>query len=292
MMERVGGVLNQTTFEIPKMDCPSEEKVIRMALDGSENVRHLTFDLSTRRLVIVHVGQADRILSALLPLGFGARISETRTLSESEQSQLAPDKSLSGDDESETKVLRLLLAINAAMFIIELSMGLFAQSTGLIADSLDMFADAAVYGVSLYAVGKAINMKRRAARMSGYLQILLALGALVEVVRRFYFGSEPESDLMMGVAALALIVNVSCMALLSRHREGEVHMKASWIFSTNDVIANVGVILAGALVGWLNTNWPDLIVGLIIAFVVFNGGRRILKISVSSSDRPAGMATH
>lgn len=271
--------MNQTIFDIPKMDCPSEEKIIRMALEGIESIRHLAFDLNARRLAVAHTGQPDQILSALTPLGFGARISETKTLSDAESAKFATDEAPSSDNESETKVLKILLAINAAMFVIELSLGLIAQSAGLIADSLDMFADAAVYGVSLYAVGKALNMKRRAARMSGYLQMLLALGSLFEVMRRFLFGSEPEGALMMGVATLALVANIACMALLSRHREGEVHMKASWIFSTNDVIANMGVILAGVLVGWLNTNWPDLVVGLIISFVVFRGGLRILRIS-------------
>ena len=115
--------------------------------------------------------------------------------------------------------------------------------------------------------------------MSGFLQVFLALGALGEVVRRSVFGSEPEGLLMMGVAGLALIANVTCMMLLSRHREGEIHMKASWIFSTNDVIANIGVIVAGLLVFWSKTNWPDLIIGLIIASIVLRGGFRILKMS-------------
>lgn len=83
----------------------------------------------------------------------------------------------------------------------------------------------------------------------------------------------------MGIAALALAANALCLFLLSKHRHGEVHMKASWIFSTNDVIANMGVILAGALVWAFKANWPDLIVGLIIAAIVLRGGIRILGLS-------------
>ena len=97
----------------------------------------------------------------------------------------------------EASTLKWLLAINGVMFFIEVIAGLIAQSAGLIADSLDMFADAAVYGLAIYSVGKSISMKLRAAHISGVLQVILALGALSEVVRRFVYGSEPISSLMM-----------------------------------------------------------------------------------------------
>jgi Co/Zn/Cd efflux system component len=179
---------------------------------------------------------------------------------------------------AEARTLRWLLAINAAMFAVEIVAGWLAQSTGLLADSLDMFADAAVYGLALYAVGRDPNHKQRAARLSGWLQLLLALGALTEVLRRAWFGSEPEPVPMMGIALLALAANVACLALLARHREGGVHMKASWIFSTNDVLANLGVIVAGALVAWSGSNIPDLAIGTLIALLVLNGARRILRL--------------
>jgi Co/Zn/Cd efflux system component len=125
----------------------------------------------------------------------------------------------------------MLLAINGIMFFIELALGLFAESTGLIADSLDMFADAAVYGLALYAVGRAAAMKAQAAHLAGWLQLLLAVGALSEVVRRFFFGSDPESGLMMGVGLVALIANVTCLILISKKRDRGAHMTASYIFS-------------------------------------------------------------
>jgi len=179
--------------------------------------------------------------------------------------------------KAEATTLRWLLAINAAMFCVEMAAGWLAQSTGLIADSLDMFADAAVYGLALYAVGHA-GRQLRAARLSGWLQLLLALGALGEVLRRWLAGSAPEPLPMMGIALLALAANLACMALLARHREGGAHMRASWIFSTNDVLANLGVILAGALVAWSGSNVPDLVIGALIGLLVLNGARRILRL--------------
>ncbi len=157
-------------------------------------------------------------------------------------------------------------------------MGLIAESAGLVADSLDMFADAAVYGLALYAVGRAAALKTRAAHVAGWLQLVLALGALSEVVRRVFFGSEPESVLMMSVGAVALIANAACLILIAKKRDRGAHMKASYIFSANDVIANLGVIAAGVLVTWTGSPYPDLVVGTIIAVIVLTGARRILKL--------------
>jgi Co/Zn/Cd efflux system component len=117
----------------------------------------------------------------------------------------------------------------------------------------------------------------QAARISGYLQIILGLGVLFEVLRRLLFGSDPQSFLIMGVGALAFLANIICLVLIAKHRDGGVHMRASWIFSTNDVIANLGVIISGALVAIVGSRYPDLIIGTIISMVVVRGGLKILK---------------
>ena len=177
----------------------------------------------------------------------------------------------------EKKTLLIVLGINAFMFVFEMVLGLAAESSGLIADSLDMFADASVYAISLYAVGKSTGLKIRAARLSGITQVALALMVVIDVLRRFIYGSDPISGLMMGVGAVALTANAACLWLIARHRENGVHMQASYIFSQNDVIANAGVILSGLLV-WLSGNrYPDLVIGLVIGLIVLRGGIRILK---------------
>ena len=152
-----------------------------------------------------------------------------------------------------------------------------AQSTGLIADSLDMLADAGVYGISLYVVGRGIQLQASAARISGVLQIVLGAGVFVEVCRRLFYGNEPESLLIIAVGAVALVANVFCLVLISRHRDAGVHMRASWIFSANDVIANLGVIISGVLVWLVGNRYPDLLVGAIISALVISGGFKILR---------------
>ncbi|GAA0796366.1 cation diffusion facilitator family transporter [Marinobacterium sediminicola] len=184
----------------------------------------------------------------------------------------------------ERKTLLIVLAINALMFVFEFGLGWLAQSTGLIADSLDMLADASVYAISLYAIGRSELLKRRSARLSGLMQIGLAALVLVDVVRRFIYGSEPVSTLMMSVGLVALIANVICLSLIMKHRDGGVHMRASLIFSANDVIANAGVILSGALVWWLGSRLPDLLIGLVIALLVLHGGIRILREAAEDED--------
>ena len=242
-----------------------------MALEDLPGVQGLRFDLENRRLEVRHLGAVDGILERLAPLGFGARLDATV--------QAGPGAATApSDPAAESRVLAQLLAINAAMFVFELTLGLVAQSTGLIADSLDMFADAAVYGLSLHAVGRAAAAQRRAAKISGWLQMALALGALGEVARRAIVGSEPVEALMIGVALVALAANLACVALLAKHRGGGVHLKASWIFSTNDVLANLGVVLAGALVALTGSAWPDLVVGAGVGCLVLWGAVRILRL--------------
>lgn len=180
------------------------------------------------------------------------------------------------NNKAQSRVLVQLLVINAVMFVVEIGLGVFAESTALIADSLDMLADAAVYGIGFYAVGRAASEKNRAASISGMLQIALGCVVLLDVSRRFVFGSEPDSLLMMVVGTVALVANVICLKLLLKHRDGEVHMRASWIFSKNDVIANVGIIVSGVIVYLTNMAVADLVIGFVIALIVIRGGLQIL----------------
>jgi Co/Zn/Cd efflux system component len=177
----------------------------------------------------------------------------------------------------ERRLLVTLLAINAAMFGVELASGIAGDSAGLLADSLDMLADATVYGIALAAVGRPRSAKARAALASGYFQIGLSLWVAVEVVRRLFGESEPRSSWMMAVGALALLANVACLAMLAKHRNGEVHLRASFIFSTNDVLANLGVILGGFLVAATGSRLPDLAIGAAVVLLVLRGGLRIVR---------------
>lgn len=180
-------------------------------------------------------------------------------------------------NQDEQQVLIILLLINAVMFVFELTAGIYSESAALIADSLDMLADATVYGIGLYAVGKPLTAKIRAAHLSGLFQLVLGIFVLLDVTRRFVWGSEPESILMLAVGLVALAANIICLRLIVRHRDGEIHMRASWVFSKNDVIASLGILLAGVLVLSTGSHLPDLLIGMAIAGIVIHGGIHILR---------------
>lgn len=180
-------------------------------------------------------------------------------------------------NREESRVLIILLSINAFMFVVEIVLGIMSESTAIIADSLDMLADATVYGIGLYAVGRSPLVKIKAAHLSGVFQVILGVLVSADVIRRLIYGSEPESFLMISVGIAALIANVICLTLISKHKDGEVHMRASWVFSKNDVIANLGIIISGGFVYLLDSRFPDLIIGMIISIIVIRGGIHIIK---------------
>lgn len=263
--------VQKSQFHISGMDCPSEEQLIRSALGSVEGIERIDFDIPQRTLTLWHREAAGQALLCLEMLDLGTKLVLTKEVPESEAAE--------GEEQDQTNVLRLLLAINASLFAIELVAGWLAESTGLISDSLDMLADAIVYGIALWSVTRAKSSQRLAARVSGYVQLLLAFGVLAEVARRALLGSQPEAPLIMGTATLALLANLVCVMALARHRKAGVHMRASWIFTTNDVLANLGVILAGALVYWTSSSVPDLVAGACIAAIVMRGAFRILRLS-------------
>lgn len=172
--------------------------------------------------------------------------------------------------------MRVALVLNATMFVVGLIAGIAAESTGLIADSLDMLADAFAFIIALTAIGRSDLFKVSAARLSGSILLVLGVGVLVDVARRGVFGSNPESTVMIVIATVALILNSTVLHLLSRYRAGEVHLRATWIFTRVDVIANIAVISAGLLVKLTHREWIDLVVGAAIGTYVVKEGFEIL----------------
>ncbi len=261
--------MDRSLFQVPKMDCAAEESLVRMKLDGVDAVRSLEFDLSARRVAVYHEGQLGEVETALGQLGLGSRLVET-----GETDEAVPETT------QQRRLLWTVLLINASFFVLELTTGFISGSMGLVADSLDMLADALVYGLSLLAVGATVARKKGVARLSGYFQMTLAVLGFVEVLRRF-FGVEalPDFRVMITVSALALVANSVCLYLLQRSRDKEAHMQASMIFTSNDVIINLGVIAAGVLVLWLGSGVPDLIIGAVVFVVVTLGAVRILRLA-------------
>jgi Co/Zn/Cd efflux system component len=181
------------------------------------------------------------------------------------------------DSIAQQRVLSIALALNATMFVVGLIAGLVAQSSGLIADSLDMLADAAAYSIALSAVHRDDLFKAKAANVSGGLLLVLGMGVLLDAARRGILGSAPESGIMMGIASVSLVVNATVLYLLSKYRNREVHLRATWIFTRVDVIANLAVILSGLTILLTGFRFVDLIVGAAIGFYVIKEALEILR---------------
>jgi Co/Zn/Cd efflux system component len=179
-------------------------------------------------------------------------------------------------NRQQRQLLWVVLGLNAAMFVVEFTAGWLASSSGLLADSLDMLADALVYSLSLYAVGRGISQKAKATLLNGSLQMVLGLSVLGYVVWRAFTDSMPSVDIMGWVAVLALGVNTVCFVLLFQFRRGDINMRASWICSRNDILANLGVLAAAGLVAWLGSSWPDLAIGALIAAIVIHSSWKII----------------
>lgn len=262
--------MQKSTFHISKMDCPSEENLIRMKLDG-QAIQKLDFDIPNRRLSVYHEGNIQPIDEALKDLKLGSILENTV------EAEIQNTKT---DHRKEKQLLWSVLLINFGFFVVEIITGFFSRSMGLVADSLDMLADAIVYALSLYAVGHATSRKKQIAKISGYFQMALAIFGLAEVIRRFLgYEDVPAFQTMIVISLFALIGNAVSLYLLQKSKSQEAHMQASMIFTSNDVIVNISVIVAGALVYVTNSKYPDLIVGTIVFLLVAKGSIRILKLA-------------
>lgn len=189
------------------------------------------------------------------------------------------------DSPAQRRVLSFALVLNATMFVVGMAAGLIAQSTGLIADSVDMFADAVAYGIALAAFNRGLVFKAKAAKLSGSVLLTLGIGVLLDSVRRGVFGSAPESHVIMAVACISLLVNATVLYLLGAYRKQGVHLRATWIFTKVDVIANLAVILSGAIIWLTGFRFVDLMVGAAIGAYVIKEAFEIL-----SEARTAGEA--
>ncbi len=178
---------------------------------------------------------------------------------------------------AERRTLWIVLLLNAAIAAAFFVTGLTGDSSALIANGVDNLSDTAVYALSLIALSRGRTWKTRAAIVSGVMLLIFAGGILLDVGRRYIQGSEPIGPTMMVMSAIAGVVNYICLRLLQQLEQPDVNLRAATTFSFNDFISNGGILIAGALVLWLGTNWPDLLVGLATALIAIKGGIEILR---------------
>lgn len=179
------------------------------------------------------------------------------------------------------RVLLVVLAINAVMFVLEFGAGVVAGSSALMADASDMLGDALVYGVSLYALSRSDRWKAVAAMLKGGLILLLAGGIAINIFVKLGSGVPPSSTLMLIFGGLALVANLTCLLLLWRFRSQDVNMSSTFECSRNDVISNVGVLVAAGAVALLHSPWPDILIGAAMALLFLRSSAKVVSQAAS-----------
>ena len=177
----------------------------------------------------------------------------------------------------QTKTLKIVLALNLCMFILEFRYGLLTSSTALIADSLDMLGDAIIYAVSIYVVFKSHATKATAALMKGGMMALFGIFVFYQAMYKYLNPITPQYEIIGILGLLALLVNIICFYLLSHYKKQDINMQSVWICSRNDIIANILVILAAIGILFTQSQWPDLIAGIIIGCLFIFSAINIIK---------------
>jgi Co/Zn/Cd efflux system component len=190
----------------------------------------------------------------------------------------------------QSATLKIVLAINAVMFVVELTSGLLAKSTALLSDSLDNLGDALTYGLSLYAVSRGARSKAKVALFKGGLIMAAGLFVLGQVVYGALHPGVPVFETMVIVSLVALAANATCLALLWKHRTDDVNMSSVWECSRNDIASNVSVFIAAGAVWLTQSGWPDLIVGLALASLFLRSAVGVIVSALRELRRSAMIA--
>ena len=185
-------------------------------------------------------------------------------------------KELEKLQQRQSKVLWIILIINAVMFVVEFSGGIKAASLSLTGDSLDMLGDALVYGCSLYVIQKGKKAQARSAILKGGIMLITAIAVFARATYQLFAQTVPTASLMSEIGILALIANLICFLLLIRHRNDNINMSSVWLCSRNDIIANTSVLLTAGLVFLTGSFLPDFILGLLLTVVFAQSAGQVL----------------
>lgn len=186
----------------------------------------------------------------------------------------------------QSRTLKIVLAINVVLFLVEFTAGLVASSTALMADSLDSLGDATVYAFSLYVLFKSERWRAGAALLKGLVMLGFGIGVTAALIGRMLVPAAPVAEMIGGFGLFALACNVTCLVLLTRHRSDDINMESVWLCSRNDIVANGGVLLAAAGVALTGSMWPDLAIGAVIAFMFLRSALYVLTQAVRQLRAP------
>lgn len=182
-----------------------------------------------------------------------------------------------GVDNRYKTVLWSVIAINAAMFVVEMTAGELAGSKSLQADALDFLGDALTYGLSLYVIGMSLKVRSTAALLKGFSLLAMGIWVLTSTAYQMLTVGLPDAQIMGGVGFMALVANMASVLLLMRYKDGDANVRSVWLCSRNDAIGNVAVLIASVIVYFVQSGWPDLIVALFMSLLFLRSAQQILR---------------
>lgn len=175
------------------------------------------------------------------------------------------------------RALWIVVLLNIGYGMVEIVGSFLAGSQALQANSLDFIGDGLISFLGLMAVGWGLAARAKAALLQGIFLALLGLGVIGSTAYRVFVEHEPQTLLMGGFALVAFFVNVAAALVLIPHRKGDANMRAVWLFSRNDAIGNLAVVVAAVLVWWFSSPWPDLVVAFAVAGLFLQSAWSIIR---------------
>jgi Co/Zn/Cd efflux system component len=185
--------------------------------------------------------------------------------------------SFDGVDPRYRRVLWIVIAINAVMFLVEMAAGRLAGSQALQADALDFLGDTLTYGVSLAVIGRSVAVRSNAALVKGSSLLAMGLWVFGSTAWQVLVLGVPSAEVMGVIGLLALAANVTSVLLLMRYKDGDANVRSVWLCSRNDAIGNVAVMIAAGAVALTASAWPDLLVATAMAGLFLNSATQILR---------------
>lgn len=271
-------------YRVTGMDCSSCAAKIEKAAKAMPGVGDVRVSIASGEMSVAVDDAAER----LPPLertvtGLGYQLARI-----DEDDDKIPD--LSHVTPAYKRALWIVVLLNAGYGVVEMVGGFLAGSQALKADALDFVGDGLISWLGLMAIGWGLAARAKAALLQGIFLGLLGLGVFAATVYRVFVLHTPEAELMGAFGAVALVVNVLAAVVLLPHRSGDANVRAVWLFSRNDAIGNVAVVIAAGLVAWTGTAWPDLAVAVVIAGLFLQSAVSIIRDARGDLARTRGKA--
>lgn len=260
-----------TRYRVSGMDCQSCVSKIEHAAKLTPGIEEVRVSLVTQQMT-VRANEPEstlpRLEQAVTALGYQLERIDSNDDAAQPPAHVSP---------AYRRALWIVVGLNGGYGLAEIVAGYFARSQALKADALDFLGDGAITLMGLVAVSWSLAWRAKAALIQGIFLAVLGSGVLLATLWRFFAAGQPEAEMMGVFGGIALAVNVAAALVLIPHRAGDANVRAVWLFSRNDAIGNVAVVIAAGLVAWTGTPWPDLAVALIIAGLFLHAAWSIIK---------------